>query len=483
MSDSRFTQPLCLRFAPSPTGELHVGGLRTALFNYLLRLKYGGRLILRIEDTDAGRNIPDAESHLIADLTWAGISFDEGIREGGASTPYRQSERGEFYRDAILRLVEAGAVYRCWCEPERLAEARRTAEAAGLPPRYDRRCRKLPDVERRALVSGASPFVWRLATPETGAVTVQDLIRGVVTFQTSHLDDPILIRSDGSATAVFAGAVDDLLMGITHIIRGEEWLASTPYQLIIRRALGGIDPEFGHLPLLLAPDRSKLSKRHPGATVGDLREEGFLPGALNRMLVAIGRGNLAHDEGWDMESLADSFALNRYGRADAVFSMEMLNHQNGQALHRLTPETLDKYAQPFFSGEFPAALEWGAARRQAALILAREGAPHLRAVTRQVGALFTEPILSSESFQPFPNARQLFSLAGQVLAGRPEVWQADDIKQTLAEIGNQMGVSGRELLMPLRLALTGTQHGPELAAIAELLGREETVRRLTNAAR
>ena len=494
MTDSRFTGPLRLRFAPSPTGDLHVGSLRTALFNYLLRLKYGGSLVLRIEDTDAGRNVPDAEQRQQDDLTWAGIRFDEKVDEGGTHTPpssppqagreiplhtpYRQSERGQLYREALLKLVESGAVFRCWCTPERLAEVRRAAEAAGQPPRYDRRCRKLPDTERHNLMAGSAPFVWRLATPEVSVIEVHDLVRGLVSFRASHLDDPILIRSDSSATAVFAGAVDDLLMGITHVIRGEEWLASTPYQIIIGRALGGGDVNFGHLPLLLAPDRTKLSKRHPGSTVGDLRRDGYLPSALNRTLVAIGRGNLQRDEGWDIASLAESFDLSRYGKADAVFSMDMLADQSAHALRRLTLEELAIEARSFLREDFPEALKWQPARLHAALTIAGQGAPHLRAVAGQLAALFTRPFVTPERFTAFARADELLHIIAEEFAHTPADWQSTAIKQTIAEIGNRLGLTGRNLHMPLRLALTYAEHGPEIAAIAELLGRDETIIRL-----
>ena len=477
MTAASLNPPLRLRFAPSPTGDLHVGGLRTALFNYLLKLKFGGSLILRLEDTDPEREAPGSTERLIDDLAWAGIVFDEGIHEGGASAPYRQSERIDLHREALKELLERGAVYRCWCTSERLQELREQAKRAGAPPRYDRRCRKLDPSERYVLERGSLPCVYRLATPETGTVAFDDLVRGGMSFDLRHLDDPILIRSDGTPTSILAGAIDDHRMGVTAIIRGEEWLPSAPYQYLIRQALNWQQPAMGHLPLLLSEDRSKLSKRHSGSTVAQLRKEGYLPEAVCRHLVALGRSNLPPNQGWDIASLADMFDFHAYGRADAVFSLAGLTADNARFIRQMPQSDLITRMEPFIEKIVPQAIDWKPDRLAQAVDLFRQDAETLRGLVEHISALITPSLQSHSILLDYPQAPRLMELLSSRLKAL-DSWDSAGIKIRIVEAGKELNIKGKELFLPIRLALTGSKHGPELPRIAEFLGREETLQRL-----
>ena len=470
--------PVRVRFAPSPTGELHAGGLRTALFNYLVRRKSGGQFILRLEDTDREREVPGAGERMMADLAWAGISFDEGLLEGGPYAPYRQSERTHLYKETVELLLERDGAYRCWCSPQRLDDIRDSARRNDAPPRYDGRCRKLNPEERRKLQNQSRPSVIRLATPQGESVMVEDLIKGRVTFDSRHLDDPILERSDDRPTAILAGAVDDHLMGVTHVIRGEEWLPSTPYQMLIYRYLDWEPPIWAHLPLLLSRERSKLSKRDPGGSVAELRREGFLPEALCRYLVGLGRRNLPPDQGWDIGSLSNNFSLTDYTSGDAVFSIPALRSDNAHLLRRLPVSELVRRSRSLLSEMLPEISSWDETRLAAGLALVQGESVHLRDAVERLSKLIHPPEVPPALKGEFPATDRLLQTISQILQTEPVEWKAEAIEETMRTTGKHLGLSGRDLFAPLRLAVTGTDRGPQLPRIAELLGRREFLRRI-----
>src|SRR3972149_2544250 len=321
-----------VRFAPSPTGFLHVGGLRTALYNYLFAKHNNGKFVLRIEDTDQSRKVEGAVENLVETLHWAGIEFDEGPGKGGNFGPYVQSERLTTYHEHVQRLVKEGNAYHCFCSPQRIDEVRQKQIAMKMSPSYDRHCRDLPssEVERRK-VAGESSVV-RMKVPLTGEMTFDDTIRGKVTIAYKVLDDQVILKTDGFPTYHLAVVVDDHLMKISHVIRGEEWLPSTPKHIILYRYFGWDVPVYAHLPLLLNPDKSKLSKRQGDVAVEEYRAKGYLKEAIVNFVAFLGWNPGDERELFSVEQLVEAFTIERVGKSGAVFNIEKLNWLNFQHL-------------------------------------------------------------------------------------------------------------------------------------------------------
>ncbi|MDA8219621.1 MAG: glutamate--tRNA ligase, partial [Dehalococcoidales bacterium] len=318
-----------VRFAPSPTGTPHIGNVRTALFNWLFARHHGGKFVLRIEDTDVARRVPGAIEAIMDGLRWLGLDWDEGPEVDGPLGPYFQSERLHLYRQYAAQLVEQGHAYYCYCSPERLAEMRAEQERRKESVGYDRRCRYLSPADREeAEASGVTPVV-RFAMPLEGETTYHDLLRGDVTIQNSVLDDFVILKSDGYPTYHFAVVVDDHHMHISHVLRADEWIPSTPRHVLLYRALGWDLPRFAHLPIILGPDRSKLSKRHGATSITAYREEGYLPEALVNFLALLGWSYDGVTEVFSREDLIARFDLDRVGKTAAVFDREKLEWMNG----------------------------------------------------------------------------------------------------------------------------------------------------------
>jgi glutamyl-tRNA synthetase len=316
------------RFAPSPTGYLHVGGLRTALYNYLYAKKMGGQFILRIEDTDQTRRVEGAMENLIKTLEWAGLLWDEGPEKEGEKGPYIQSQRTEIYQEHAKKLVEEEKAYPCFCSAERLEKMREEQQKAGLPPKYDGHCRNLPKEEVEKLMKEEKEHVIRLRVPYNQRVEFKDVIRKKVVFDAKEIDDQVLIKSDGFPTYHLANVVDDHLMGITHVIRGEEWLPSTPKHVLLYQALGWKLPVFAHLPLLLNPDRSKLSKRQGDVAVEDYIEKGYSKEAIINFVAFLGWNPGDNREVFSLEELEKEFNLEKVQKAGAIFNLEKLDWYN-----------------------------------------------------------------------------------------------------------------------------------------------------------
>jgi len=470
-----------VRFAPSPTGFLHVGGLRTALYNYLFARSQGGRFLLRIEDTDRSRFVPGAVDNLLETLAWAGLDFDEGPGVDGGQGPYVQSERLALYRKHAELLLEAGYAYTAFETPEELEELRRSQERSGAPILYDRRALRLaPDEVARKREQGV-PFVIRLSVPRDRMVVVEDLIRGRVEFDAGQIDDQVLLKSDGYPTYHLANVVDDHLMGVSHIIRGEEWLPSTPKHVLLYELFGWSIPHFAHLPLLLNPDRSKLSKRQGDVAVEDYRAKGILPEALVNFVALLGWNPGTEQEIFSMEELIQQFSLERVGKSGAIFNIDKLRWMNAQHLRR-KPDA-----------ELVAVLR---AQLQAAG-LGDYSETYLGAVVRLMrerAETADDLFLKARYFYEDPESYDPEALAKRWSADTPaqmrmvrnglaaiEAFSHETIEAAVREAAAQCGVGAGKIIHPLRLAITGVPLGPGLFELMEALGKSICLRRIDRA--
>lgn len=474
--------PIRVRFAPSPTGHLHVGNARTALFNWLLARGAGGVFVLRIEDTDRERSTAESYSGIIEDLAWLGLDWDEGPGRGGPHGPYRQSERARIYADAARDLLDRGAAYRCFCSPEEVAAEREAQRAAGLPPRYGGRCRRLdPEDARRR--GGGEPHVLRFRA-SADLVVVEDRVRGRVEFPGSQIGDPVIMRGDGTPTYNFAVVVDDVKMRITHVVRGEDHLSNTPRQMLIYQALGAPVPIFAHLSMVLGADGAPLSKRHGAASVAEFREGGVLPSALANYLALLG---WAHPEGKEilsMDELASSFSLERLSGAAAMFDPRKLAWLNAYYLRHLPPERLLEACGSGLveAGYLPARGEAGdpleafAARALEIYSGQMESTRDAAAATR--GLFRFEEQIASDEGRAALAALASEATASAVVLGFAEAIEArrpplltdrDAFRETAAEVGRKVKVRGRALYHPIRIALTGAEQGPELDRLIPLI--------------
>jgi glutamyl-tRNA synthetase len=451
--------PPVTRFAPSPTGELHLGNARTALFNLLLARQAGGRLVLRIEDTDSERSLEAHISALLTDLRWLGIEWDAGPDREDALGPYRQSQRGPLYARYFALLEQRAAAYPCFCTPLELEASRRAQLAAGRPPRYAGTCRELSPAERaRRVAQGAAPTL-RFRVPAGERVEFLDLVHGPQSFATDDIGDFVVRRADGSAAFFFSNAVDDASMGVTLALRGEDHLANTPRQLLLLAALDLQPPAYGHLALLLGADGTPLSKRHGAASVRQYRERGYQPLALLNHLFRLGHSTSLNGP-LTLAEMARSFDTAHLGRAPARFEEQQLNVWQKDAVHRLSVEA----ARGWLAGVLPQGLDEGAARAFVSavlpnLVLPADALPWVEVVFGGPPALEEggEAVVRTAGAGYFAAAAAAAAASGNDLA---------------AIAGAARAVSGREgkqLYMPLRLALTGRTHGPELAPLLKAM--------------
>jgi len=465
--------PQVTRFAPSPTGALHLGNARTAFFNDLAARASGGRLVLRIEDTDAERSEEALLTGLLEDLRWLGLEWSEGPDVGGPNGPYRQSERGTHYASAIAMLEAQGRVYPCFCSPEELKLSRKAQLAAGRPPRYAGTCAGLPAEEVARRVAGGARPALRFRVPAGRVIEFDDLIHGPQRFASDDIGDFVIRRADGSVAFFLGNAVDDAAMGITLVLRGDDHLANTPRQIMLLEALGLPVPRYGHLPLLLGPHGAPLSKREGAASLRDLRVQGYWPGALRNYLVRL--GHPCSVEGWlETAEMAGLFDLARSSRSAAHFDEAQLRHWQREAVGRSSEAEL---------------LEWLAGRlarlgdleRQAAFAMAVRGNLLFPADAEPlVGIVCDHEIVPDEAA-----VREIVA-AGRAFFDQAAVcWRegAADFRAWARAVGAATGRKGGALYMPLRAALTGCTHGPELAPLVALMGAERVVARLAAAGR
>lgn len=464
-----------VRFAPSPTGYLHIGGLRTALYDYLFARKSNGACILRIEDTDQNREVEGAAEMLISTLHELGIDFDESPASGGEFGPYIQSQRLDLYRKHAAELVKKGDAYLCFCTPETLQQMRDEQQEKGEFVKYDRRCLALSKDEVQARLDSHESHVIRLKMPDKRKFIFDDVIRGRVEMDASQSDDQVIIKSDGFPTYHLAATVDDHYMQISHVIRGEEWLSSTPKHIWLYECLGWEAPRWVHLPLILNTDRSKLSKRMNDVSVQSYLQKGYLREALLNFVALLGWHGADDRELYSLEELCENFSLERVNKAGAVFDLVKLDWMNGQYLRSLPLETIAKRAEPWFQPkdvlDYPRYLKIIEAARDRSTLL-----PDLA----EYAKMFFCPDDLTESDAQFI----LIETSQKVLAWYSHALEAtaDISAENVAEITNrgiqELGIKGKNYYMPLRLALIGKQHGPDMPTTIGILGKEESLVRL-----
>lgn len=475
------TQPsVRVRIAPSPTGLPHIGTFRTFLFNWLFARKHGGTFIIRIEDTDRERYVPGAVDALLDAVGWFGLNWDEGPRVGGPHRPYEQSQRLGIYHQHVDRLLAEGKAYRCYCSPERLAALRREQEARKEPPGYDRVCRDLTAEQRAEREASGVQAVVRFAVPLDGSTTFRDVIHGDVTWENRVLDDFVILKSDGYPTYHLAHLVDDHLMEISHVLRGDEWISSTPRHVLLYRAFGWDPPVFAHLPAILGPDRKKLSKRHGPTSIASFQEAGYLPEALLNYLALCGWSpGGVEEEVLSLAELVQRFSLERVSRTGAIFDHAKLDWFNGVYIRSLSVNELARRLRPFFPADVQKA---DAAYLTGVATLIQDRLRTLSDAVELADFFFAEDLdyppalliqkgMTEE--QTVEALRRSLELARETASFRHQ-----ELDTAYRALCIQLGLSTSQLFMSIRVACTGKTATPPLFETMEVLGRERCVRRL-----
>ncbi|MFH1684189.1 MAG: glutamate--tRNA ligase [Candidatus Margulisiibacteriota bacterium] len=469
-----------VRFAPSPTGALHIGGARTALFNWLFARNQGGKFILRIEDTDRERSTIEANRAIFHGLEWLGLDWDEGPNIGGPFGPYYQTKRLEIHQKHVDQLVKEGKAYYCFCTPEELDKKRKEAAARKEAPRYDGKCRKLSEEEIKAELASGKRKVVRFMLPPIGDTVVEDLVRGKVVFKNELLDDFVIMKSDGFPTYNFACVVDDHLMEITHVIRGDDHLSNTPRQILLYQAFGWKLPKFAHLPMILGKDKARLSKRHGATSVIDYSDVGYLPEAMLNYIAKLGWGH-GNQEIFSRQELIEKFSLKEVNKSSGIFDTDKLNWLNGKYIREILPERLVDLCEP--------------------LLIEAYGNHDVEYIKKVVLAFHDRLILIpdivplskyffSDDFEYDPKGAQkhfktehakkiLETLKERLAAAEP--FTKENIEPVFKELAAEMGVKLGVVIHPCRLALTGTLQSPPMYDVVEILGKTEVERRLSKA--
>lgn len=485
-----------VRFAPSPTGFVHIGSLRTALYNYLFAKKTGGKYLLRVEDTDQTRLVEGALVGMLEAMKWAGIDHTEGVMidsdakvyQHGENGPYIQSERLPIYQEYMKTLLEQGHAYPCFCTKERLDHVREEQKSKGENFKYDGHCRSLTKEEIDARMKNNEPFVYRLKLPENTDITFDDVVRGTVTINTDDMDDQVLMKTDGFPTYHFAVVVDDHLMGVTHIIRGEEWLPSTPKHAFLYQAFGWQAPVFVHLPNILNSDKKKLSKRQGDVAVEDFKKKGYLKEALVNYVALLGWSPDDNQEIFSMEELEKSFSLEKVSKSGGVFDVQKLNWMNNQYIKAHDLDELTKLCIPYVveagqmtQEEADQKFDW----LRLAVETVRESMDYLSVFPEKI-AMFLEdyPETIDEDAAEFMKSEHMKNLAihlEEKLNAAGKNLSPEDIKALLKEIQTEHGIKGKNLFMGSRVLLTGHMHGSDINNMLALIGRDALLKRLEQA--
>jgi nondiscriminating glutamyl-tRNA synthetase len=474
------TENVRVRFAPSPTGELHLGNVRTALYNWLYARHMGGKLILRVEDTDKERSTEASVESLLVILKWLGLEWDEGPLVGGPHAPYRQSERTGFYVEHLGRLQTAGKVYPCYCSEEELDLERKRQLGRGHMPKYSGKCRNLSAEERAKLEAEGRKPVLRFIVPP-GEISFHDEVRGDVVFPSDQIGDFVLTRADGSPTYNFTVVVDDALMGITHVIRGEDHISNTPRQILLYDAFGYKPPKFAHLSIIKGADGQKLSKRHGETSCEHYRALGFLPGAFLNYLALLGWAP-PEKEILPLEEMARVFELSRVGKSGAIFDETKMRWMGSQYLAQVPLEDLTRSVLPFL--EKAGYLSRDDVRDRFDWLLkvveaVRGNMACLADIVGETEYFFTEEMhFDPAHTEELRNQATLLSAFEKALEATPDEFSGTVFAAAVKAAGAQAGVKGKALYHPIRLALTGRENGPEMVKIAPLLGKESILRRL-----
>ncbi len=481
-----------VRFAPSPTGYVHIGSLRTALYDFLYAKKNKGQYVLRIEDTDRTRLVEDALDNLLEAVAWAGVMHDEGpvkneageMVELGEKGPYVQSNRLHIYKPYVDQLIEQGDAYYCFCSKERLDAVREENKAKGIFSGYDGHCRDLPLEEAKKRVEAGESHVVRLKLPEDKEIVIDDMVRGRVVMNTSDSDDQVLLKADGFPTYHMAVIVDDHLMGITHIIRGEEWLPSTPKHIVLYEMLGWEIPKYAHLPNILNSEKKKLSKRHGDVSVEDFKKKGYLPEALVNFLALVGWSPEGDQEIMTMEEMIEKFSFDRVSKSGGVFDVQKLNWMNNHYIKEADLARLTDMAMPYVveAGQISEA-ELAEKRAWISRIvdLSREYLEYMSQIPKHV-ALFMgdEVVLEDDEAKEMVEMDHVPGMLNVLKAqlAELEAFDAASVKKAFKATQKESGVKGKNLFMCTRVALTGAVHGPDLMEIISILGPEGAVKRV-----
>jgi len=480
-----------VRFAPSPTGYLHIGGLRTALYNYLFARKNGGKFILRIEDTDQTRFVEGAIENLIEALEWSGVKYDEGvfveegkIVEKGQYGPYIQSERLDLYKKYVDELIEKGHAYYCFCSKERLDSLREEQKIRGLVPKYDGFCRNIPLDEARERIAKGEEYVVRLKLPHNYDIKFHDMVRGDIVINTNDIDDQVLLKSDGFPTYHMAVVVDDHLMNISHIVRGEEWLPSTPKHVYLYEAFGWEKPTYVHLPTVLNKDRKKLSKRQGDVSVEDFRSKGYLQEGLVNYLALVGWSPEDNQEILSMEELVEKFSFERVSKTGGIFDKDKLDWVNSHYIKALPVEKITELAIPYLieagliDEKFvEERLDW----LNLMVKTVQESLDTVGQIPEKVEFLFKDlvDIVEKDALEII-GGEQVGTVLDALVEELSKVEEIDEeyARGFMKLVQKATGVKGKNLFMPARVALTGMAHGPEFVNVLVLLGKENIIKRI-----
>ena len=464
-----------VRFAPSPTGLMHLGNIRTALMNYLFAQHYNGAFIVRIEDTDPSRNFdPDAQK-IIKDLDWLSLSYDEGPVKNGPYAPYFQSERSGIHQEYLEKLISMNCVYRCFCTQEELEHRRQRQITMKQPPRYDRICTKLSTEEIASQVANKVPFIWRIKLDHTKKITISDLAHGTITFELKHFSDFPITRQDGSFTFMFANLVDDIGMKITHVLRGEDHLTNTAGQAALYDIFKVPLPTFWHMPVLCNMDGKKMSKRDFGFSLAELKDGGFLPEAINNYLAIIGGGSF-EEEIMSLKELTHALNFDHVSTTGhAKYDLEKLTWVNHKWINRISPQELLAHCRPLLEHTFPAAAVIDNAKLSQILQTLKPGFNILKDCITEMNFYFAEPVISStqlESIEQVDKVKMIATAALKVIN------DSNQFVQHLKSAHKEQGVPLKSIFQLVRLALMGSTKGPSIHELVDMLGAQEAQKRI-----
>ncbi len=488
------------RFAPSPTGKLHIGGVRTALFAWLFARQNNGKFYIRIEDTDKKRLDKEGIPMITESLSWLGIDWDEGINSKGESIgefgPYIQSQRLDIYKKHVQTLLDNGSAYYCFCDSERLETLRKKQEENKQPPMYDRKCLKLSEAEIQKKIDNGEKYVIRFRVPRDGKTILEDIVFGKIEFENNLLDDIVLMKSDGFPTYHFAHVIDDHLMRTSHVLRGEEWISSAPKHILLFKALGWESPYYAHLPLILGPDKKKLSKRHGSVKIPDFKEQGYLPEALINYIVFLGWNPKTTQEMFSMEELIENFDLSKINKTTPIFSYEKLDWFNAQYLKQLSLEDLTERCLPFIKN-FMKNEELRIENRDALdekheyigriVHVERERIKKLSDITENIDFFLFEKIdypvqlliwknIAREKIKE--NLEKVLEIVKDI---DEKSWTVENLEKQIMPKAEKANGGRGGMLWPTRVALTGVKKSPSPFEVAWVLGKEIAIKRLKNA--
>lgn len=467
------TNSIRVRFAPSPTGLMHLGNVRTALMNYLFAQQKKGTFIIRIEDTDLQRNFDPEATKIISDLTWLGLDYQEGPIKGGPHAPYFQSQRTEIYEKYIQELKEKNRIYRCFCTPEELEKKRERQAALKLPPRYDRTCLKRNPADTQKLLDDNVPYIWRLQLDQAKSITIHDLAHGTITFEFKNFSDFPLTRADGTVTFIFANFVDDMVMDITHVIRGEDHLTNTANQAALYEIFGKKIPTFWHLPILCNAEGKKLSKRDFGFSLTDLINSGYLPEAIDNYLAIIGGGSF-EQEIMSLNELAQKLNFDHIHSTGHVrYDVEKLRWLNQKWIAKLSPEDLLNRCEPYLAKEYPFIKDFDRATLSSLLQAMKPEMYLLADAIEVLKFIFVSPVVNTSQF-----TEDQKKIAALVKSHLDKISNPEEFVSQLKVAAKEQNIPLGQLFWVMRMTLLGKEHGPAIHELIKMLGTQEAIIRI-----